>query len=232
MLLDENKTQDEQKEVSAEAETVEVVEEKSVVEPVVEIPKTEEIIVEEKPILAEPKLEEEIVVENIESEVSESPEVVEVKSEQSEQVEKPVLDNIEKVEPTQPIGQPKKVEQVQTESVPVAPKSQPTPPQTPSKPEVRTETKTVEKIVYKTDPNIVTNLLNKARATIQERKRKKLDKIMTLFETKPQIRSMDVQKLLFAKKRTVTNYLDQLESEQKIIQVGKTGKGALYIRKP
>jgi len=88
-----------------------------------------------------------------------------------------------------------------------------------------------EKIVYKTDPNIVQKLLIKARAKIQERKQKKLDKIMTLFEAKPQIRSKDVQKLLFAKKRTVTNYLDQLEREQKITQVGEKGKGVLYIKK-
>ena len=53
-----------------------------------------------------------------------------------------------------------------------------------------------EKIIYKTDPNIIQKLLNKARAKIQERKRKKLDKIMTLFETKSQITNKDIQKLL------------------------------------
>jgi len=223
--MNKDKTQDEQKEVSAEVETVEIVDEKPVIEQVVEIPKTEEVVVEEKPISIEPKQETETIVE---SEAVELPKVEEVKS---EQIEKPVLDNVEKVEPIQPTEQPE-VEQTQTESMPVVPKVQPAPPQTPPKPEVRIETKTVEKIVYKTDPNIVKNLLIKAKATIQARKRKKLDKVMTLFETKSQIANKDVQELLFMKARTAVNYLDQLEKEQKIIQVGNTGKGVLYIKKP
>ncbi len=96
-ITDENKTQDESKEVSAKAETIEVVSEKPVVEPAVETSKIEEVIVEEKPILVEPKLEEKIVVENVESEVIESPKVEEVTNEQGEQIEKPVLDNVEKM---------------------------------------------------------------------------------------------------------------------------------------
>ena len=94
------------------------------------------------------------------------------------------------------------------------------------------QTKTVEKIIYKTDPNIIINLLNKARAKIQERKRKKLDKIMTLFNTNPQITNKDVQKLLRTTKRTARRYFDQLEQEQKITQVGKVGRNVLYIKKP
>ncbi|MCK4386885.1 MAG: hypothetical protein KAV41_02265 [Candidatus Pacebacteria bacterium] len=92
--------------------------------------------------------------------------------------------------------------------------------------------KTVEKIIYKTDPNFVQKLLIKARAKIQERKRKKLDKIMTLFETKTQIRNKDVRKSLFVKKRTATNYLNQLEKEQRIIQMGKKGNEVFYVKKP
>ncbi len=80
--------------------------------------------------------------------------------------------------------------------------------------------------------DFIQNLLIKARAKIQERKRKKLDKIMALFVTKQQIANKDVRKLLHARKRTATNYLNILEREQKIIQVGKKGKGVSYIKKP
>ena len=98
-------------------------------------------------------------------------------------------------------------------------------------PQAATQIKTVEKIVYKTDPNIIQKLLNKARAKIQERKRKRLDKIMALFETKSQITNQDVQKLLRTTKRTARRYFDQLEQEQKITQVGKVGRNVLYIKK-
>jgi hypothetical protein len=91
--------------------------------------------------------------------------------------------------------------------------------------------KTVEKIIYKTDPNFIQKLLNKARAKIQERRRKKLDKIMMLFNTNTQITNDDVQKLLRTTKRTATRYFDLLEQEQKITQIGKTGKAVFYTKK-
>jgi len=55
---------------------------------------------------------------------------------------------------------------------------------------------------------------------------------MTLFEAKPQIANKDVQKLFRTTDRTALRYLEQLEQEQKIIQVGKTGRSVLYIKKP
>ena len=92
----------------------------------------------------------------------------------------------------------------------------------------------------------IQNLLTKARAKIQERKRKKLDKIMSLFESPPtspkgsvsggqgnsEISNSDIQKLLRTTKRSATRYLDILEKEQKIIQIGKAGRGVKYIKKP
>ena len=130
--------------------------------------------------------------------------------------------------PTQPIAKettPPIVETPIKEEVATIPPPQPqpiTPPQI----------KTVEKIIYKTDPNIIQKLLNKARAKIKERKRKRLDKIMTLFETKSQITNKDIQKLLRTTKRTARRYFDQLEQEQKITQVGKVGRSVFYIKKP
>ncbi|MBL7045100.1 MAG: hypothetical protein ISR98_00665 [Parcubacteria group bacterium] len=120
-------------------------------------------------------------------------------------------------------------EEVETAPQPQEPQIQPEPvPQLQPTP----QTQTVEKIIYKSDPNIIINLLNKARAKIQERKRNKLNKVMTLFETKSQITNQDVQKLLRTTKRTTRRYFDQLEKEQKITQVGKVGRSVLYIKKP
>lgn len=79
--------------------------------------------------------------------------------------------------------------------------------------------------------DFVFNLLNKARAKIQERKRNKLDKIMLLFESNPNISNSDIQKLLRTTKRSATRYLNILEKEQKIIQVGNKGRGVKYVRK-
>ena len=101
---------------------------------------------------------------------------------------------------------------------------------TPPQPQPTPQTKTVEKIIYKTDPNIITKLLNKARAKIQERKRKKLDKIMTLFETKSQITNKDIQKLLRTSRVSAFRYLNILEQENRIKQVGNTGKSVFYTK--
>lgn len=94
-----------------------------------------------------------------------------------------------------------------------------------------TEPQIIEKIIYKEDPGIIRRLLDKAKSKIQERKRKKLDKIMSLFSMLPQVTNKDVQKSLRVIRRTATRYLDQLEKEGKITQVGKTGKSVIYTRR-
>ncbi|MCK4387081.1 MAG: hypothetical protein KAV41_03310 [Candidatus Pacebacteria bacterium] len=93
------------------------------------------------------------------------------------------------------------------------------------------QTKIIEKIIYKTDPNFVQKLLIKARAKIQERKRKKLDKIMALFDTQPEISNSKIQALFRTTKRSATRYLNILEKKQKITQIGITGRGVKYIKK-
>lgn len=98
--------------------------------------------------------------------------------------------------------------------------------ETPTQPEKQPQ----ERIIYKTDPNIILKLLIKARAKIQERKQKKLDKIMTLFETNPQVTNKDMQKLLRISSATAVRYLDILEKENRIKQVGKTGKAVFYSK--
>ena len=236
--------------VSTETESAEIMSEKPNTEP---LTKT----TEEKPTLAEPKLtgvtaenktantsETEIKTEVKESTKSEpvvtaSPEI-EIKTETPTEV---ISETKEKIETKPEIKEQVKQEtpiQTPTQEITPSPietpkeevEATPSPQESQIKPKPIQQTKIVEKIIYKTDPNIIQKLLTKARAKIQERKRKKLDKIMTLFEMKSQIISADVQKLLRTPKRTTTRYLDHLENEGKIIQVGKKGKGVLYIKKP
>ena len=74
------------------------------------------------------------------------------------------------------------------------------------------------------------DLLVKARATIQERKRKKLEKILEALTVKGKITNDEVEKLLHVSDATATRYLSALEKEGKIQQVGKTGKAVEYAR--
>lgn len=68
----------------------------------------------------------------------------------------------------------------------------------------------------------------KARATIQERRRKKLEKILEALAVKGKITNDEVEKLLRVSDATATRYLSTLEKEGKIQQVGKTGKSVEY----
>jgi predicted HTH transcriptional regulator len=75
-------------------------------------------------------------------------------------------------------------------------------------------------------------ILVKARVATQDRKRKKRDKIMQALNTKSKITNDEVEKLLHVSDATATRYLSALEKEGKIIQVGKDGRGILYIKTP
>jgi len=87
--------------------------------------------------------------------------------------------------------------------------------------------------------NLARELLAKARNMIQFRKRKKLDKIMTLFTKKSpnlsdgqvKITNDEVEKFLHVSDATATRYLNTLEKEGKIKQSGKTGRSAFYTLK-
>ncbi len=73
-------------------------------------------------------------------------------------------------------------------------------------------------------------LLVKARNMIQFRKRKKLDKVMTLFLKQSKITNDEIEKFLHVSDATATRYLSQLEKEGKIKQSGKTGKSVFYSK--
>ena len=76
--------------------------------------------------------------------------------------------------------------------------------------------------------NLGRDVLSKARATIQSRKKSNLEKIMTELEKKGKVTNDEVEKLLHVSDATATRYLSALEKDGKIKQVGKTGIGVVY----
>ncbi len=143
--------------------------------------------------------------------------------------------------PTEPVAtpEPAPAEQVeapqpetQTAQIPA---NEPLPPEPPP-PHEATEGQS-EPIVEPTPPPAATapahparDLLVKARATIQDRKHKKLEKILEALTAKGKITNDEVEKLLHVSDATATRYLSALEKEGKIQQVGKTGKAVEYTR--
>lgn len=61
-------------------------------------------------------------------------------------------------------------------------------------------------------------------------KRKKLDRIMTLFNSKTKITNDEVEKLLHVSDATATRYLSILEKENKITQSAKSGHSVSYTK--
>ena len=78
--------------------------------------------------------------------------------------------------------------------------------------------------------NPVREILAKAQQVIQNKKRKKLESILNLFAKRTNITNDEVEKFLHVSDATATRYLSILEKENKIKQVGKTGKGVSYSR--
>lgn len=78
--------------------------------------------------------------------------------------------------------------------------------------------------------NYARDLAVKARAVIQGRKRKKLDKILEAVTKHGSITNDQVEKLLHVSDATATRYLTRLEKEGKLKQEGKTGKSVKYLK--
>jgi len=70
--------------------------------------------------------------------------------------------------------------------------------------------------------------IDKINESRQNAKTAAKDKIMGLFDNKSEITNDDVQKLLNVSDATATNYLDELEQEGIITQIGKEGRGVKY----
>ncbi|MFA5773057.1 MAG: hypothetical protein WC908_00055 [Candidatus Paceibacterota bacterium] len=106
-------------------------------------------------------------------------------------------------------------------------------------PETKTETKPTPEVKpepVETNPILVStkpsqkNLWQRFLSKIQIGKRKKLDRVMTLFLKQSKITNDEVEKFLHVSDATATRYLSQLEKEGKIKQVGKIGKAVSYSR--
>ena len=105
-----------------------------------------------------------------------------------------------------------------------------TPVNEPLENETETSNEQAKPVRENSKPSLARELLISARNAIQFRKRKKLDRVMSLFLKQSKITNDDVEKFLHVSDATATRYLSQLEKENKIKQVGKTGKGVSYSR--
>ena len=71
---------------------------------------------------------------------------------------------------------------------------------------------------------------NKTNKIVRKRKEEAKQNVMKMLETKDKITNNNVENLLGVSDATATNYLQELESEGKLKQEGKTGKGVVYIK--
>ena len=78
--------------------------------------------------------------------------------------------------------------------------------------------------------SLARELLISARNAIQFRKRKKLDRVMSLFLQQSKITNDEVEKFLHVSDATATRYLSILEKDGKIKQNGKTGHTVSYSK--
>ena len=138
----------------------------------------------------------------------------------------PVPAPAEATAPETPTAQVPVNEPLPPEPEPIAPTPAPEPPQAASAPVAAAPASTSSP--QATYP--ARDLLVKARATIQDRKHKKLEKILEALTAKGKITNDEVEKLLHVSDATATRYLSALEKEGKIQQVGKTGKAVEYTR--
>ena len=128
-------------------------------------------------------------------------------------------------EPTQ-TAQPETPTAQMGRSEPLPTPSEPLPNQQPaSQPSAPTQAQVAAPIAH-----LGRDVLAKARATIQDRKHKKLEKILEALNTKGKITNDEVEKLLHVSDATATRYLSALEKDGKIQQVGKMGKAVEYTR--
>ena len=158
--------------------------------------------------------------------------------------------NVSESQPAEP------VQTAQTDEIPPGQEQKPEPIQAPETPETPSETATAqipptEPLVSVNEPkvpesepifspapapaepvspksNLARQLIAKAREVIQTRKRKKIDHILDLFAKRTSITNNQVADFLHVSDATATRYLQVLENENKIRQVGKTGKGVKY----
>jgi hypothetical protein len=99
----------------------------------------------------------------------------------------------------------------------------------PEQPKPIAEVNPVVPVILKSK-SLARELLITARNMIQLRKRKKLDKIMTLFAKQTKITNDEVEKFMHVSDATAGRYFSILVKENKIKQSGKTGKSVFYSK--
>lgn len=70
--------------------------------------------------------------------------------------------------------------------------------------------------------------------TVSEQSKKKAEnkeKILEFLQDNEKIVNNDIEKLLGVSDSTATRYLDELEKENKIVQIGTTGNAVYYVLK-
>jgi hypothetical protein len=144
----------------------------------------------------------------------------------------PEIKNEPKVEELKPEISESVPELIKTESKPAKQISEvKSEPVSESKPETKPIPEIIPAvIVISKSKSFARELLVKARNMIQFRKRKKLDKVMSLFLKHSKITNDEVEKFMHVSDATATRYLSQLEKEGKIKQTGKTGKSVFYSK--
>ena len=65
----------------------------------------------------------------------------------------------------------------------------------------------------------------------QQAKKQAKGEILKLLKEKENISNNDVERLLSVSDATATNYLQELENEGRIVQIGKTGRSVSYSLK-
>jgi len=123
-------------------------------------------------------------------------------------------------------------EPIAPEPEPIAPALTPSPSEPKPEPPSAAASASAPVIVQAGILHTARDLLVKARVSIQDRKRKKRDKIMQALNTKNKITNNEVEKLLHVSDATATRYLSALEKEGKIKQERRTGAGVSYSRAP
>ena len=68
-------------------------------------------------------------------------------------------------------------------------------------------------------------------STHVKKKTENKNKILQLFREKEKVTNNDIEKLLSVSDATATRYLDELEKEEKVRQIGTTGRSVYYVLK-
>ena len=64
-----------------------------------------------------------------------------------------------------------------------------------------------------------------------KKKAENKDRILEFLKEKERVTNNDIEKLIGVSDATATRYLDELEKEQKVRQIGTTGKYVYYVLK-